>query len=175
MLAAALLAAASVLALSLAAPAGVRAGIPPACSILISSASSPVPAETATIIVDEPVQVAGTGFLPDTELAITVNFNGVDQATFPQMTDGSGNFLLTGSLTEDQVGDWILTAAEPDQGCSDFVTFAVVMPAESPEGLPDAAMAVEDRWDGGSAFAIGLFIVAVVALAIASARSRRPV
>ncbi len=159
----------------------VRAGTPVACSILISSTSSPVPAETATIIALEDVQVDGTGFTPDTELAITVVFNGVPQATFPQMTDGSGNFVLQGQLLEEQVGAWTLTAAD-GQICSDTVTFTVVLaavatPAPTPAGLPDAAMIpASTSTGGGAALAFALLGLASIGLAAAmrwSMRTRR--
>jgi hypothetical protein len=163
--AALLLALASVLAVSLAAPTDVRAGIPPGpCSILISSESSPVPAETATIIAGEAVQVAGTGFSPNVTLDITVVFNGVPQATFPQATDGSGNFLLTGSLTEEQVGSWTLTAAELNV-CSDVVAFEVVLPPP-PDDLPDAAMEpIPPAPASGPATAFALLYVVLLVMA----------
>jgi hypothetical protein len=160
-LAAALLAAAA----TVIGTASVRAGIPPGpCSILISSESSPVPAETATIIAGEAVQVAGTGFSPNVTLDITVVFNGVPQATFPQATDGSGNFLLTGSLTEEQVGSWTLTAAELNV-CSDVVAFEVVLPPP-PEELPNAAMEpIQPAPASGPATVFSLLYVVLLVMA----------
>lgn len=120
--------------------AAVRAGIPVTCSVLVSSTSNPVPAESATIMVGEQGTITGSGFSPDTELEVSLSLDGVPQGTFPQMTDGSGTFVLSGTLMEEQIGVLVLVFSEPD-GCSDSVTVTVVAaPAESPEGLPDAAM-----------------------------------
>ncbi len=171
LVAAAFLGTASVLVAS----AVVRAGVPPpTCSILISSTSSPVPAETAVIIADEAVQVDGTGFTPNVTLDITVVLDGVPQATFPQGTDGSGNFILTGSLTPAQVGSWTLTAAD-GQVCSDVVSFTVILaPPPTPEGLPDAAMAPSQPTSGGTGLAVTAFLIGLVALVAVAVRSRRP-
>jgi hypothetical protein len=167
---AAFLAVASVLVAS----AVVRAGAPPpACSILISSVSSPVPAESATIIVGEQAQVSGTGFTPNVTLDITVVKDGIPQATFPQGTDGSGNFILTGSFTADQVGSWTLTAVD-GQVCSDVVAITVVMPTPTPEALPDAAMAPNQPPSGGLGLPMAAFLVGLVGLTAVSVRSRRP-
>jgi hypothetical protein len=153
----------------------VRAGVPPTCSILISSVSSPVPAESATIIALEAVQVDGTGFTPNATLDITVVLDGVPQATFPQLTDGSGNFTLTGTLMEEQVGNWTLTAAD-GQVCSDTVSFTVVLAAvATPEGLPDAAMIPAPASTGGGA-GLAFFAIlgsALIGLALVSIRTRR--
>lgn len=120
--------------------AAVRAGIPVACSVLVSSTSNPVPAEAATIMVGEQGTITGSGFSPDTELEVSLSMDGAPQGTFPQMTDGSGNFVLSGTLMEEQIGVLVLVFSEPD-GCSDSVTVTVVAaPSESPELLPDAAM-----------------------------------
>ncbi|HEV7200432.1 MAG TPA: hypothetical protein VGO32_06485 [Candidatus Limnocylindria bacterium] len=175
MLAIAFLAAAAVLATT--AVTSVRAGVPPpACAILISSVSSPVPAETAVIIVDEPVQVTGTGFTPNATLDITVVFNGVPQATFPQATDGSGNFLLTGSLTQAQIGAWTLTAAD-GQLCNDTVSFTVVAAAvatPTPEALPNAAMIPAPASTGGGAgLAFAVLGSALIGLALVTLRTRK--
>lgn len=174
-LAVAFAAAAAVLATT--AVTSVRAGAPaPPCSILISSDSSPVPAVSATIIAGEAVQVDGTGFTPNTELAITVVLNGVPQATFPQMTDGTGAFILTGSLTEDQVGDWVLTVVDGTV-CSDSVTFTVVLPAvatPTPEALPDAAMIpAAGSTGGGAAMALAILGSALIGLTLLTSRARR--
>lgn len=135
--AAAFLAAAAALLVS---SAAVRAGIPVTCSVVVSSTNNPVPAESATIMVGEQGTITGSGFSPDTELEVSLSMDGVPQGTFPQMTDGSGNFVLSGTLMEEQIGVLVLVFSEPD-GCSDSVTVTVVAaPAESPEGLPDAAM-----------------------------------
>jgi hypothetical protein len=156
----------------------VRGGVPPpTCAILISSTSSPVPAETATIIALEDVQVDGTGFTPNATLDITVVLNGVPQATFPQATDGSGNFTLTGTLMEDQVGNWTLTAAD-GQVCSDTVTFTVMLAAvatPTPEGLPDAAMIPAPASTGGGA-GLAFFAIlgsALIGLTLVTLRTRR--
>jgi hypothetical protein len=118
----------------------VRAGIPVACSVLVSSTNNPVPAESATIMVGEQGTITGSGFSPDTELEVSVTLDGVDQGMFPQMTDGSGNFVLSGTLMQEQIGTLVLVFSEPNV-CSDTITVTVVAaPAASPEGLPDAAM-----------------------------------
>lgn len=136
-IAAAFLAAAAALLVS---GAAVRAGIPVTCSVLVSSTNNPVPAESATIMVGEQGTITGSGFSPDTELEVSVTLDGADQGMFPQMTDGSGNFVLSGTLMEEQIGVLVLIFNEPDV-CSDTITVTVVAaPAASPEGLPDAAM-----------------------------------
>lgn len=125
----------------LASSAVVRAGVPVTCSVVVSSTNNPVPAESATIMVGEQGTITGSGFTPDTELEVTVTVDGSPGGMFPQMTDGSGNFVLTGTLMEEQIGVIVLSFSEPDDGCSDAVTVTVVAAAGgSPEGLPDAAM-----------------------------------
>ncbi|RPH34770.1 MAG: hypothetical protein EHM90_05525 [Chloroflexi bacterium] len=136
-IAAAFLAAAAAI---LASSAAVRAGTPVTCSVLVSSTNNPVPAESATIMVGEQGSITGSGFSPDTELEVSLTMDGVPQGMFPQMTDGSGNFVLSGTLMEEQIGVLVLTFNEPNV-CSDTVTVTVVAaPAASTEGLPDAAM-----------------------------------
>ena len=123
----------------LASSAVVRAGVQVTCSVLVSSTNNPVPAESATVMVGEQGTITGSGFSPDTELEVTVTVDGSPGGMFPQMTDSSGNFVLTGTLMEEQIGVIVLTFSEP-KGCSDTVTVTVVAAAASPEGLPDAAM-----------------------------------
>ncbi len=167
---------AAALTLAAAAAPSVRAGQPVACSILISSTSSPVPAESATVIVGEAAQVNGTGFTPNATLDITVVLNGVPQATFPQTTDGAGSFILQGSFDPSQVGNWTLTAADSDV-CSDTVTITVVAAAvatPTPEALPNAAMIpAGPASSGGTTLAVAILGAALLALAVASLRTRR--
>jgi hypothetical protein len=115
---------------------------PPTCSVLVSSDSNPVPAETATVYVGETGTITGSGFTPDTEIEITITVNGVLQVQFPQMTDGSGGFTFGGPVQPEQVGTLVLTATE-GQVCSDSVTVTVLAaatPSPSASGLPNAAM-----------------------------------
>lgn len=118
----------------------VRAGVPVTCSLLVSSTSSPVPAETATVFVGEQGQITGSGFSPNTQLEAEVTVNGVSMGLFALMTDGSGGFVLSGTIEPGQEGTLVFTATEPDV-CSDSVTVTVLAaPPPSTEGLPDAAM-----------------------------------
>ncbi len=117
----------------------VRAGTPVTCSLLVSSTSSPVPAETATAFVGEQGMITGSGFSPDTELEGEVTVDGVSSGPFPIMTDGTGGFVLSGTIAPEQEGVLVFTATEPD-GCSDSVTVTVLAAPVTPGGLPDAAM-----------------------------------
>jgi hypothetical protein len=173
LVAAAFLAAAIAALSATAALTSVHAGVVPACSVLVSSTNNPVPAESATIMVGEQGMITGSGFTPDTELAINVTLDGVDQGTFPQMTDGSGGFTLTGTLMQEQIGVLVLTATD-GQVCSDFVTINVVTaPAPTPEDLPDAAMPpLGPAPDGPAVFGGLILYAAVAALAAVTLRSR---
>lgn len=146
--------------------AAVRAGIPVTCSVLVSSTGNPVPAESATIMVGEQATITGSGFSPDTELEVSATLDGVDQGVFSQMTDGSGNFVLSGTLEEDLVGVLVLVFSEP-KGCSDTLTVTVVAaPATSPEGLPDTAMEPITPAPVPASGASDLVLVALLALAL---------
>jgi hypothetical protein len=171
------LAAAALLATALmfVASATVRAGTP-TCSLLVTTDSSPVPAETATVFVGENGAVTGSGFTPDSEITITIAVNAALYATFPQMTDGSGGFTFGGPVQPDQVGTLVVTATD-GQVCSDSVTVTVLAaPVPSASGLPNAAMLPAGTpMSGASALALAVLGVALVALVAVSIRSRRPV
>jgi hypothetical protein len=165
-----MLALASVLAVSF----GVRAGVPPpTCSVLVSSDSNPVPAETATVYVGETGTITGSGFTPDTEIEISITVNGVPQVTFPQMTDGSGGFTFGGPVMPEQVGTLVLTATE-GQVCSDSVTVTILAaPSSSASGLPNAAMEppAPRRTSPVIAF-LAVALVVAVGFAFGTTRSR---
>jgi hypothetical protein len=162
--------------LVLVATAGVRAGTP-TCSLLVSSDTNPVPAETITVVVGENGTVTGSGFTPDTEIVIDITVNAAPYATFPQMTDGTGGFTFGGPVQPDQVGTLVVTATD-GQICSDSVTVTVLaapLPSPSASGLPNSAMSPTGApMSGASALALAGLGVALVALAAVSIRSRRP-
>jgi hypothetical protein len=161
---AALLAAASVLAVS----SVVRAGIPPpTCSVLVSSTSSPVPAETLVAYVGETGTVTGSGFTPDTEVTVDITVNGTPFQTFPFMTDGSGGFTFGGPIPPEQIGTLVLTVTE-GQVCSDSITATILAaPTPTPEGLPNAAMAPPSG-EGDLPAALGVLLIGLLCLAAAS-------
>jgi hypothetical protein len=160
--------------LALVATAGVRAGTPPTCSLLVSTDSAPTPAETATVTVGENGTVTGSGFSPDTEIVIEITVNAALYATFPHMTDGTGAFSFGGPVQPDQVGTLVVTATD-GQVCSDSVTVTVLAaPVPSASSLPNAAMLpAAAPMNGASALALAVLGVAFVALAAVSTRSRR--
>jgi hypothetical protein len=161
--------------LALVATASVRAGTPPTCSLLVTSDTNPVPAETATVTVGENGAVTGSGFTPDTEITIEITVNAALYATFPQMTDASGGFTFGGPVQPDQVGTLVVTATD-GQVCSDSVTVTVLAASvPSASGLPNAAMEPTGLPSAGfSGLALGALGLALVALAAVSTRSRRP-
>jgi hypothetical protein len=154
----------------------VRAGIA-VCSMLVSSESSPVPAETATAFVGEQGMITGTGFLPNTDLEAEVTVDGVSMGLFTIPTDASGGFVLSGTIAPEQQGVLVLTASEPDDGCSDSVTVTVLaapVATPTPEALPDAAMPPVKPAPGGPAVFAGLLLYAALAtLTAVTLRSRR--
>ena len=162
LVAAVFLAAALAALLATTAVTSVRAGVIPACSVLVSTPSTPVPSESATIHVGEQGVITGSGFTPDTELTVNVTLDGVDQGTFGQMTDGTGAFTITGTVAVEQIGVLVLTATD-GQVCSDFVTITVLAAVASPTpgALPDAAMAPSDRSTDGGVALLWAFLLAV--------------
>ncbi len=172
--AAAFLAAALAALSATAAVTSVRAGLP-TCSMLVSSESSPVPAETATAYVGEEGMITGTGFTPNTDLEAEVTVNGVSMGVFTIPTDAAGGFVLSGPVAPEQLGVLVLSAGEP-KGCSDSVTVTVLAAPvpPTPEALPDAAMAPITPAPGGPAVFAGLLLyAALAALTAVTLRSRR--
>jgi hypothetical protein len=90
-----------------AAPAPIRAGL--ACSLVVSSPSSPVPSDFAHVLTGEEVLFEGQ-FEPDVEVTITLTEDAVvvDEQVVTAEADGSLAFSITFEPTE--IGAWAIDA-----------------------------------------------------------------
>ena len=168
-----ILAVAAAAASSVLASTSVHAGVP-ACSVLASSASSPVPAASTTAFFGENVTVSGTGFAPSGLIDVLGSFNGDVPGPIASGTaDGAGNFTF--SSTSFAIGTWEVIFNESD-GCLDSATVVVSAAAPPPTpvstNLPNAAMG-EPAPSGRAAVMIGLAVVLLIGVAAMGARSRR--